>query len=78
MIKRFVQCVACRSFRTENGEDVARRVSQLEAENARLREALKVISQNRTDERRIYTEGCECDDFARAALELVSSSDQDG
>lgn len=44
MIKRFRQCVACKAVRTENGEDVAVRVVDLEIENARLREALERIS----------------------------------
>ena len=39
-----LMCVACGSFRSMNGEDVARRVHQLEAENARLRKALERIN----------------------------------
>lgn len=40
----------------------------LRRENARLREALERIAKNNTDEREIYTVGCDCDEEARAAL----------
>lgn len=43
MIKPFVKCVACGAVRTGNGEDVACRVHQLEAENKRMREALECL-----------------------------------
>ena len=52
-----------------NWEAAEKEVQALKLENARLREALMVISQNRTDERQLYTLDCDCDDFARSALE---------
>ena len=39
---RLSKCVACGSFRTENGEDIAIRVSKLEAENERLQNIVQI------------------------------------
>jgi hypothetical protein len=40
---KFLRCNVCGSFRTENGEDVALRVSVLEEEITRLRKVLARI-----------------------------------
>jgi hypothetical protein len=50
----FLRCNVCGSFRTENGEDVALRVSVLEEEITRLRKALEWYAKGG---RAVFSEG---------------------
>lgn len=43
LFRKLFQCAACGCFQTANGHDVVVALAQAEAENARLRDALKLF-----------------------------------
>lgn len=83
MIKRFIRCEACGSFRTENGEDVAQMVSKLEAKNA---EDMKMFLSEHDENVRLHFENIDLKEKnarLRKALEKYAnpethSMDKDG